>query len=122
MSEEKRQILRMLQDGKVSVDEAMKLLDVVDGGGTAQPSSSRPGRMLRVRVYDNGGKTKVNVNIPLTLAKVALKFIPKGAMKELTDQNINLDEIISSITETTIGKIVDVQDDANQTKVEVFVE
>lgn len=122
MKEEKRQILKMLQDGKVSLDEAMKLLDAVGDDKASQPSSPKTtGKMLRVRV-EEGGKAKVNVNIPLALAKLALRFIPKDARQELVDQNIDLDEVISSITETTTGKIVEVNDDEDDTKVEVFVE
>lgn len=119
MSEEKKQVLRMLQDGKVSIDEAMKLLDAIDEGKGGQSSPNRSGKMLRVRI-DEEGKTKVNVNIPLSLAKWALKLIPANARHELVDQHIDLDEVLSSITESTIGKIVDIQDD--ETKVEVFVE
>ena len=124
VNEEKKQVLKMLAEGKVTVDDAMKLLDAVDAGKPAiggLPTPGKAGRMLRVRIEDEG-KTKVNVNLPLSLAKVALKFIPKDARKELLDQDINIDEIISSITESTIGKIVDIQDEGNNTKVEVFVE
>lgn len=123
MNEEKKQILQMLADGKVSVDEAMRLLDAVMARQPAEGPAAPPkaGKMLRVRI-DDEGKTKVNVNIPLALAKVALKFIPKDARKELLDQDINIDEIISSITDTTVGKIVDIQDENSNTKVEVFVE
>ncbi|HHY48052.1 MAG TPA: DUF2089 domain-containing protein [Firmicutes bacterium] len=119
MSEEKRQILRMLQEGKISIDEAMKLLDAVDEEKPAPTGTSRSGRMLRVRVEEEG-KTKVNVNIPLALAKVALKLIPKSAMRDIEEQNIDLEEIISTVTDTTMGKIVDIVDE--DTKVEVFVE
>jgi hypothetical protein len=76
--------------------------------------------MLRVRVFDTEDNTRVNVNIPLALAKVAMKFIPKDVTKQLEDENIDLNELLAQITELNTGKIVDI--DSKNAKVEIYVE
>ncbi|NLJ61349.1 MAG: hypothetical protein GX338_10435 [Firmicutes bacterium] len=125
MSEEKKKVLELVQGGKVSVDEGLELLQALDSSshegasGPARVGGSH-GRMLRIRVFDAGDDTRVNVNIPLALAKVAMKFIPKDVSKQLENENIDLDELLSSITEVNSGKIVDV--DSEDTKVEIYVE
>ncbi len=132
MIDEKRQILTMVQEGKISVDEGLKLLEALEssaqgqagaGAGAragARAGAGRPARMLRVRVFDAEDNTKVNVNIPLALAKVAMKFIPKDVAAQIREQDIDLDEVLASITDATMGKIVDV--DSDEAKVEVYVE
>ncbi|MEW6228506.1 MAG: hypothetical protein AB1700_10570 [Bacillota bacterium] len=121
MIDEKRQILTMVQEGKISVEEGLKLLEALESPSQVQSGAGgRPARMLRVRVFDAEDNTKVNVNIPLALAKVAMKFIPKDVAGQMKEQDIDLDEILASITDATMGKIVDV--DSPEAKVEVYVE
>ena len=107
MSEEKKRILDLVRDGKVSVDEGLRLLEALDSSAQEGASASgrlggSHGRMLRIRVLDTGDNTRVNVNIPLALAKVAI------------------DQLLAAITESTSGKIVDV--DSKDAKVEIYVE
>ncbi|MGE5594046.1 MAG: SHOCT-like domain-containing protein [Betaproteobacteria bacterium] len=125
MIDEKRQILTMVQEGKISVDEGLKLLEALESsapghGQAGGTSGGKPARMLRVRVLDVEENTKVNVNLPLSLVKVAMKFIPKHVAAEIKEQDIDLEGILASITDATVGKIVDV--DSDTTKVEVYVE
>ncbi len=118
ISEEKKQILQMVQEGKISVDEAMKLLDALETPQAVSHASEAA--WIRVRIEDRG-KAKVNVNVPLGLAKALVKFVPKDALKEMQEQNIDLDAIIQAIMEGASGKLVDIVTDEGQ-KVEVFVE
>ncbi|HHY33691.1 MAG TPA: hypothetical protein GX515_11870 [Firmicutes bacterium] len=121
--DEKRQILTMVQEGKISVDEGLRLLEALESSAPGQPggqAAGRPAKMLRVRVLDTEDNTRVNVNLPLSLVKVAMKFIPKHVADEIKDQDIDLEEILASITDATVGKIVDV--DSDTAKVEVYVE
>jgi hypothetical protein len=125
MSEEKKRILDLVRDGKVSVDEGLRLLEALDNSTQDGMSPSGRlggsyGRMLRIRVLDTSDNTRVNVNIPLALAKVAMKFIPKDVSKQLEDEDIDLDQLLATITESTAGKIVDV--DSEDAKVKIYVE
>jgi hypothetical protein len=125
MSEEKKRILDLVRDGKVSVDEGLRLLEALDSSAQEGLSASgrhggSHGRMLRIRVLDTADNARVNVNIPLALAKVAMKFIPKDVSKQLENEDIDLDQLLAAITESTSGKIVDI--DSEDAKVAIYVE
>src|SRR5690625_4976291 len=96
MSDERLQILRMLEEGKVSAEEAAKLLEAVgeSGAGPTPAVGRRRNRVLRVHVTE-GERTKVNVNVPLDLARVALRFVPKSALKQHgIEELVDMDEIV----------------------------
>ncbi|MBN2345183.1 MAG: hypothetical protein JXO51_02255 [Candidatus Aminicenantes bacterium] len=79
MSEEKRKILEMLADKKISVDEAERLLAAVSEppeGGAATAGARGP-KYLRVLVEPAPGDPdgdRVNVRVPLNLVRAGLKF------------------------------------------------
>ncbi len=139
MSEERLRILRMLQEGKISVEEAEGLLtavgsaDAKEGAGgerTKVATGSGSGgelaggrmRWLRVRVTNlDTGRRKVNVNIPLSLVGVGLSMARRfGHVPEL--ENLDLDSILQAVREGAEGKIVEVDDEESREHVEVFVE
>ncbi len=121
MMEEKRKVLAMVQEGKISVDEGLKLLAALETSGEdVRPQGAGRGRALRVRVYDAKDNAKANICIPLSLAKVAMKLIPKDVAAQLKQDEVDLDEILASITRETIGKIADIE--TADSKVEVYVE
>lgn len=144
MSEEKLKILQMIQEGKINATEGLELLKALEesaipAGSKASTDlpSNLANRFLRVRVFTENN-TKVNVNLPLGLLKVAskfanfgTKFIPEAAREEMNRKGIDLnqidfEELVEQINLGLIdGKIVDV--DANdpkegQVKVEVYVD
>jgi len=113
----------MLEEGKVSAEEAAQLLEAVGapkGSAGVKGDARVRNRMLRVHVKE-GDKTKVNVNLPLSLARVALNFVPKGVLEQ---QGIDgdLGEIVRMLEEGFEGKLVDVEEQDTNTKVEVWVE
>ena len=76
-------------------------------------------RVLRVRVSE-GMKEKVNIRIPLGLAKViGIGGIGKKVAEE---HDIDLPEIMRRIDEIEDGKIVDVVDEEKGDHIEIFVE
>lgn len=120
MNDERLQILRMVEEGKVSADEAAKLLEALggDASSSVEPSRRR-NRFVRVKVVD-GDKTKVNVNLPLELARVALKFIPQATLSSAGAAELNLEHIVELLEQGVEGKLIDIED--GDTKVEVYVE
>lgn len=90
MSENQKKILQMLAEGKISVDEAQRLITLVnDAAGNNSTDSSAPGlkkqpRYLRVIVEPkpdavhhslrSEGHKKVNIRIPLSLMRAGMKF------------------------------------------------
>ena len=121
MSEERARILQMISEGKITAEEGAKLLNALRG---ATPASQRPregaARWFRVRVTDMAtGRTKVNVNLPLSLVKAGIKM---GARFSPDVEELDWEELVATIQEGALGKIVDVEDEEGGEKVEVFVE
>ena len=126
MSEEKRMILEMLKDGKISLEEAEELLEKANPGESSatpqrikKPNSKR---FLRVRVTEED-KVKANVNIPIALAEVGLNLIPKDKLK-VDGKQINMDQILKLIEEGTEGELVniDAEDEGKNYKVNIFID
>lgn len=120
-SEERLQILKMVQSGQITPEEGAKLLTALDESSAKEQSRpGRPPRWFRVRVNDKrSGKTKVNVNIPLGLVNVGMrmgaKFVPDMA-------GIDVEEIMRAVKEGAIGKIIEVDDEEDDEHVEIYVE
>lgn len=127
LTEERMQILKMLEEGKISADDAAKLLAALETGakkeaGGANTPVERGGkpRWLRVRVTDQAtGKQKVTVNLPMGLVNVGMKMGAKFAPEM---EGLDMEEIISAIQGGAQGKIIDVMDDEDGEHVEIFVE
>lgn len=131
-TEEGKQVLRLLAEGKIDSEQAYRLLralgDIDDGAkappppppprGPGAPPGSR-GRILRIRVTE-GSEQKVNVAIPLAIARVGkMKLGSSGLVRgHLAKFGIDLDELLRTIDFP--GRIVDIADDED--RVEIFVE
>lgn len=126
MSEEKKLILEMLKDGKISVEEAEQLLEKTNPGEqlveTTKSEKPNSKKFLRVRVTEDG-KAKANVNIPIALAEVGLNLVPKEKLK-VDGKQINMDQILKLIEEGTEGELVniDAQDEGKNYKINIFID
>lgn len=78
MKEEKTRILKMVQDGKITADDAMKLLDALDRTEARPTERELRRKWLHVRVEKDGRQT-VNLKLPLALLKFGFKFAPRHA-------------------------------------------
>ena len=130
-TEEGKQVLKLLAEGKIDSEQAYRLLRAlgdIDGGGPKSPPPPPPprpgqpgarGRILRIRVTE-GGEQKVNVAIPLAIARIGkLNLASSGLVRgHLGKFGIDLDELLRSVDFP--GKIVDIADDED--RVEIFVE
>jgi hypothetical protein len=123
-AEERMQILRMIEEGKITAGEGAELLRALEKSGRSQPNeplkgSSAP-RWFRVRVTDTkSGRNKVNVNIPMGLVNVGIKMGAKFA-PEL--DSAQYEEIMEAIRSGQQGKIMDIVDEEDGEHVEIFVE
>jgi hypothetical protein len=124
VKQEREQILKMVSEGKITAEEGARLLNAVASHGRperpARVDEALRGRWLRVRVLDMvTGKPRVNFSLPLGLVSVGLRlgaqFVP-----ELAD--IDLDDFMAAIDEGTQGKILEVEDPADDERVEIFIE
>lgn len=125
-AEERMQILKMIQEGKISAEEGAKLLQALSASKSDKRPAAAPAgggsdaRWFRVRVTDMAsGKSKVNVNIPMGLVNVAIKM---GARFAPSIEGEKYEEIVRAIKSGASGKIMDVTDDQDGERVEIFVE
>src|SRR2546428_11553613 len=132
-SEEGKQILQLLAEGKIDGERAYRLRRArggVDEGAPRPPREPSPppgppgppgarGRILRIRVTEDG-EQKVNVAIPLAIARIGkMKLASSGLVRgHLGKFGIDLDELLKSVDFP--GKIVDIADDED--RVEIYVE
>jgi len=142
MSDNQKRILDMLAEGKISADEAQKLLAAIGSGGDEPRSTGSPPRSpkyLRVVIQPNPDATKedavkrVNVRVPINLIRAGIKFtslIPAEASEQvneaLKEKGINFDvrnlkpEDLEELIEALHDLEVDIQN--GQEKVHVYVE
>ena len=110
MSAETRKVLEMMAEGKITSEDAERLLDKLAGtrpssegenGATNAPSPSvskqRPAvlRFLRVVINaDDAEKHDVNVKVPLSFLRSGVKLLgmlPPRVARKLNDKGVNLD-------------------------------
>jgi hypothetical protein len=149
MSEQRRQILQMLSEGKINANEAERLISAVEepvavkftDSGSTPAGKTRP-KYLRVQVDsedDDGheGPTKVNVRVPMQLLRAGVKLaglLPAQALRSanqaMEQQGIpfdltqikpeNLEELIDHLSDLSVD--VDQKDHQSKIKVRVFCE
>jgi len=139
MSEDRRKILEMLAEKKITAEEADRLIAALSstGAGGEIASGGKP-KYLRVLVDTNDpldGPTKVNVRVPIQLLRAGVKLtglIPAVAREHMNEamreQGVNfdvnqikpenLDELIDQLNDLS----VDVDQAQTNTKVRVFCE
>jgi hypothetical protein len=124
MSEERARILQMVSENKIDAQEAARLLSALNAAPTpdedAEAARTRGARWFRVRVTDmETGRTKVNVNLPLSLVKVGLRM---GAHFAPEVEELDWNELMTAIQDGANGKLVEVEDMEDGEKVEVYVD
>ncbi|MCR4408263.1 MAG: hypothetical protein NUW24_15320 [Anaerolineae bacterium] len=120
-TEERMQILKMVESGQITAEEGAKLLAALNK--VSEPSAGSPGsepKWFRVRVTDlDTGRQKVSVNIPVGLVNVGIKM---GARFAPETEGVDFGQIMEAIKSGTQGKVIDVVDEEDGERVEVFIE
>ncbi len=126
ISEERRKVLQMVEEGKLSPEDGARLLTAL-GQPAEEPEASAPfasadaalsanGRYFRVRVSNvMTGKQKVSVNIPLGLVDFGLRFVP-------ANDKFDPEMLRTAMRDGLTGRIVEVLDDEKGERVEIFIE
>ena len=141
MNEQRRQVLQMLVEGKITAEEAERLIDALarqepeSPPGAASRQKPRP-KYLRFVMHDSSGAegpTRINIRVPLQLLRAGVRlasFVPPQALAkanaELTKAGVpidlaelkpkDLEELIDQLDEVTVDL------DDPDTKMQVFCE
>jgi len=141
MNEQRRQILEMLAEGKITADEAERLIDAVE---REQPESP-PGAGLRTKPkyllvlvssednFGGNGPGRVNIRVPLQLLRAGVRLaslVPPQALSQANDElnrsgvPIDLTQLKPQHIEELIEQLNDITIDVDQpdAKVQVFCE
>ncbi len=142
MNEDRKRVLAMLAEGKITADEAERLLAAMDRGAPASPrgdfevTARGAPKYLRVEVDANqsrSGPTKVNIRVPMMLLRSGVRLsslIPPAARDEINaamarkgvafDINQlkpeNLEAMIAQMSELTLNV------DNDRAKVRIYFE
>lgn len=145
-SEERLRILKMIQDGKITPEEGIQLMEALETNsrrtaprGAEPPAAARNSvsqsgqieksgrisqsaapRWLRVRVTEtNTGRVRVNVRLPVGVVSAGLKM---GAKFSPEVEGMDMNQLMEFVRAGETGKVIDIYDDEDGEHVEVFIE
>lgn len=117
-SAERNRILKMIEAGQVSAEEAAQLLDALSSEQRA--GERNRSRLVRVRVTDlHSGRQKANVTIPVGLVNVGLRL---GARLAPQLSGSALEDLLQAIQRGVRGRLLEWQDLEEGERVELFIE
>jgi hypothetical protein len=144
MNDDRRSILDLLAEGKITADEAERLLAAMDGAGSASTTGAEaraghnaPPKYLRIAVDTDEpgdeGPTKVNIRVPMALLRAGVRLtslIPPAARDQVNAEMAkkgmpfdlnqlkpeNLEDLVDQLNELSIDV------DQEKTKVRIFCE
>ena len=149
MSEDSKRILQMLADGKVSVEEAERLIAALGEAKSAEPAADTQAaaprknpKFLRVVVDAEDGHSgkpaKVNIRVPMNLLRAGVRLsnlIPREAREHVNEAmrghgvDLDLNQIKPENIEELIEQLGDLTVDvdaggegADKAKVRIFCE
>ena len=122
--EERIKILQMVEEGKVTAEEAATLLRALEGGRRSGPAAApAPGgkrQFLRIQVTDlESGTAKVNVTLPMGLVGAGLRMAERFAPQF---EGFDMQELQDLLASGVDGKLVEVVDEGDNERVEIYVE
>ena len=132
MSEEKKKILQMVAEGKLTPEEADRLLNAL-----SEVHGKK--RFFKIRVYEKNDRERprVKVNIPVAVLKIASRIgaafkgiMPEGMKVNMQGKEIALDEFTPEMIDSILDSLGDeekfilaeVTDEEKGEYVEVYIE
>lgn len=104
-------VLRMVSEGKITAEDAEKLLAAIEG---VRPHA----RQITILVFEKGKeKPNVRINLPISLARFAMNFVPASV---LAKQEIPADTILRALNEAHPGKVFEIKDEKGK-RVEIYL-
>ena len=133
--EDKKRVLKMVEEGKISAEEGLKLLEALESNSgekvkvKKQPivdeneffkidKNSSKEKMIYIRVISSDGE-RVKVNIPIGFFKVLGSNSIMGSAN-LYKYNIDINSIINAVENGFEGRLVEVNsDDGDRVIIEI---
>lgn len=133
--EDKKRVLKMVEEGKISAEEGLKLLEALESNSgeevkvKKQPivdeneffkidKNSSKEKMIYIRVISSDGE-RVKVNIPIGFFKVLGSNSIMGSAN-LDKYNIDINSIINAVENGFEGRLVEVNsDDGDRVIIEI---
>jgi hypothetical protein len=143
MNEERRQILQMLAENKITADEAERLISALEREEPAPVPGSAPGskrrpKYLRVMMnYDDGAggerEGRINIRVPLRLLRAGVRLTALIPPRALAKANEELDKAgvpidLAELKPQQLEELVDALDeltvdmDDPGSKIQIFCE
>lgn len=116
-TEERMTILRLVEQGKISPEEGVRLLSALSRresqAAAARPSVFDTTRQLQIRVTEIGAQRhKLDVALPVGLVRLALRYLPPAAQ-------VDIAAIEEAIDAGTSGRIAEIVDQEHGVRVEI---
>jgi len=140
MSEERKQILQMLAEGKINADEAGRLLDALESRkaeayqAEAQIAEPRPKpKFLHIKVESDPQNPKqetVDIKVPIMLLKAGMKLtslVPERVRGQITTQlgdkgiDLDLNKLNGEATDSLIKALMEMSIDVDSDKEKVRI-
>ncbi len=129
-SDERIKLLKMIQEGKITPEQGVQLLEALEEGvrraastsGSGRPGAARgaAGQWFRVVITDtNTGKGRVNVRLPVGLVSAGIKM---GARFTPQVEGFDTEELMAHLQSGETGRIIDIYNDDSKEHIEVFIE
>jgi hypothetical protein len=119
--DERDRILYLIEEGRVTADQAAQLLDALDAESERSNERTRD-RVLRVRVTTlNPRQQKIHIaaTLPLNLVRMSLRL---GTQLLPQLSNTALEDLLRTIDSRAAGRLLDLQDLDKGERLEIFVE
>ncbi len=143
MTEQRRQVLQMLGEGKITADEAERLIDALEREQPESPAGAAPRqkprpKYLRLLVSSadgssGDGPSRINIRVPLQLLRAGVRLTSLIPPQALTRVNAELDKSgvpidLTQLKPQDIEELIEQLDDVTvdiddpDSKVQIFCE
>jgi hypothetical protein len=118
-TDERIRILRLVESGSVTAEEAARLLDSLQVKQEHTDERKR-NRIVRVRVTNlANNRQKANVTVPVSLIDVGLRLATRLVPQI---RGSALEDLLHAIENGTTGRLLDLQDLEEGERIEIYAE
>jgi hypothetical protein len=118
-TDERIRILRLVESGNVTAEEAARLLDSLQVKQEHTDEHKR-NRIVRVRVTNlANNRQKANVTVPVSLIDVGLRLATRLVPQI---RGSALEDLLHAIENGTTGRLLDLQDLEEGERIEIYAE